>query len=564
MALAAAAAMLSSASPVPAAASSAAAVGEPLCGDGCTELDRLAFDHPTWGPSELVVSSMGELDAGSCRFAVVDQHGAVQWERGGAGCDFGGSIFRPAPDAHGNLFIEYSTLRYPGITVLRPVADGMSDFGSLPPSDTSDGNSGRFVDSQLFDVDGDGKYEIVSLIRPCEPTCADGEIYWQTFAWNGSDFVADICTQGSWPTIPVQATPEAGGTVVGNVPQDTCGVQTTHSAWLMAEWIPVAFEDVLGWAPSEAFVPPPTEPPANRAPWAQPEPAQVPGANSGLSGALPMSVGANGQAVVELQLLLLSAGISTGEDGTSGRFGFDTARAVAMLHDETFAMVMSEDPGDLGVLTAESLATLMTAAEQFPTAIENSPCAEPSVFVQAAQADGPWWFRISEIRCSGGWATAPIREYGWTDGSTLFFTVGDAGPALVGSVYAENGCELYGVPPESWEFLGCGAPPVPEPTPPACDTYTFNDQYPIRRCDEGYAVAIIQQSLGMWGYPVEVDGYFGPGTELAVRAFQEDYSLEVDGLVGQRTWGALTDRRALGVDLDGNGTTDPDEVILGE
>lgn len=31
---------------------------------------------------------------------------------------FGGSIFQP-PDADGNIFVQYSTGRYPGITVLR-------------------------------------------------------------------------------------------------------------------------------------------------------------------------------------------------------------------------------------------------------------------------------------------------------------------------------------------------------------------------------------------------------------------------------------------------------------
>jgi peptidoglycan hydrolase-like protein with peptidoglycan-binding domain len=67
----------------------------------------------------------------------------------------------------------------------------------------------------------------------------------------------------------------------------------------------------------------------------------------------------------------------------------------------------------------------------------------------------------------------------------------------------------------------------------------------------------------MWGYPVEVDGYFGPGTEVAVRAFQADYSLDVDGLAGPRTWAALTDKWVTGDDVDGNGIKDPDEVVLG-
>ena len=265
--------------------------------------------------------------------------------------------------------------------------------------------------------------------------------------------------------------------------------------------------------------------------------------------------------------LLLSAGISTGEDGTSGQFGIDTARAVAMLHPETFSMLMTPDPGQLGVLTSESLAMLRTAIEENTTVIEHGPCAEPSELVLAAQADGPWLLRIREIRCSGGWVVARISEYGWTDGSTLFFTVGDAGPEYVGAVYSENGCEIYGVPLDSWEFLGCGAPPAgsatPTPISPSpCGSYRSNDQYPIRRCDEGYAVSIIQTSLVSFGYVVDVDGHFGPGTEVAVRGFQSESGLEVDGLVGPATWAALTGGSLPGHDLNGNGIMDPPEVVF--
>ena len=63
-------------------------------------------------------------------------------------------------------------------------------------------------------------------------------------------------------------------------------------------------------------------------------------------------------------------------------------------------------------------------------------------------------------------------------------------------------------------------PPPPVVDPPSCDTYSFNDQYPIRRCDEGHAVLNIQYLLVSSGYTVDADGYFGPGTEQAVRDFQ--------------------------------------------
>jgi peptidoglycan hydrolase-like protein with peptidoglycan-binding domain len=52
--------------------------------------------------------------------------------------------------------------------------------------------------------------------------------------------------------------------------------------------------------------------------------------------------------------------------------------------------------------------------------------------------------------------------------------------------------------------------------------------------DRGPAVVDLQNLLG-----IEADGIFGSQTEQAVRAFQASRNLEVDGVVGTHTWGAL-------------------------
>ena len=39
--------------------------------------------------------------------------------------------------------------------------------------------------------------------------------------------------------------------------------------------------------------------------------------------------------------------------------------------------------------------------------------------------------------------------------------------------------------------------------------------------------------------PPGIDGKFGPRTETAVKAFQRDKGLQVDGIVGPITWGAI-------------------------
>lgn len=51
---------------------------------------------------------------------------------------------------------------------------------------------------------------------------------------------------------------------------------------------------------------------------------------------------------------------------------------------------------------------------------------------------------------------------------------------------------------------------------------------------------VLQYSLVYLGYrPGPVDGLYGPVTRRAVRAFQRDWRLVVDGLTGPQTWGQL-------------------------
>lgn len=53
-------------------------------------------------------------------------------------------------------------------------------------------------------------------------------------------------------------------------------------------------------------------------------------------------------------------------------------------------------------------------------------------------------------------------------------------------------------------------------------------------------IRVIQQALANQGYAIDVDGVFGVGTEQAVRKFQKQHGLEVDGVVGKATFMELT------------------------
>ena len=61
----------------------------------------------------------------------------------------------------------------------------------------------------------------------------------------------------------------------------------------------------------------------------------------------------------------------------------------------------------------------------------------------------------------------------------------------------------------------------------------------VREGDREHPVQTLQHLLRARNQSVDVDGIFGPKTDAAVRAFQMDNHLSVDGLVGPATWAEL-------------------------
>jgi GH24 family phage-related lysozyme (muramidase) len=62
----------------------------------------------------------------------------------------------------------------------------------------------------------------------------------------------------------------------------------------------------------------------------------------------------------------------------------------------------------------------------------------------------------------------------------------------------------------------------------------------LQKGSQGDAVRALQQALLAAGFdPHGTDGVFGPGTDAAVRAFQGNHGLSVDGVVGPATLAAL-------------------------
>jgi peptidoglycan hydrolase-like protein with peptidoglycan-binding domain len=61
----------------------------------------------------------------------------------------------------------------------------------------------------------------------------------------------------------------------------------------------------------------------------------------------------------------------------------------------------------------------------------------------------------------------------------------------------------------------------------------------VQQGDRNHPVETLQYLLRERGQTVDVDGIFGPQTDAAVRAFQQQTNLTVDGDVGPKTWSAL-------------------------
>lgn len=97
----------------------------------------------------------------------------------------------------------------------------------------------------------------------------------------------------------------------------------------------------------------------------------------------------------------------------------------------------------------------------------------------------------------------------------------------------------------------------PPGTTVVCPNYNaYGTSYPIRLCDTGPAVTLIQQHVGA----PDIDGYFGPATRQSVIVFQQVHGLNADGLVGRSTWAAMFPTGAPGTDADGDGTVEPWEI----
>ena len=93
-------------------------------------------------------------------------------------------------------------------------------------------------------------------------------------------------------------------------------------------------------------------------------------------------------------------------------------------------------------------------------------------------------------------------------------------------------------------YMAQTSTPTPPPPPPPPVTSCDPKSKTIRNGSTGEKVFELQRHLTQLGFGAllgspGIDGKFGPRTESAVKAFQRDNALQVDGIVGPITWGAI-------------------------
>lgn len=110
-----------------------------------------------------------------------------------------------------------------------------------------------------------------------------------------------------------------------------------------------------------------------------------------------------------------------------------------------------------------------------------------------------------------------LRDHNWAS-----FARGYNGPAYAGNAYDQKIADAYA----SYAKID-GNDPL------------------LRRGSKGTAVAQLQNDLAALGYPLAVDGIFGPATTRMVRRFQSDHALAIDGIAGPRTLTAIGSILAL-------------------
>ena len=267
--------------------------------------------------------------------------------------------------------------------------------------------------------------------------------------------------------------------------------------------------------------------------------------------------GDEGTAVMSVQIALVALGVDVAVDGTFDETMEDHVRQLQSAYGlEPTGIVGPETHALLGTgpmvpgapsatTTSTTTSTTTTSATTAPTTTTATSTTVPApsgmapgiprpCTAAAVSADvGQTVEALSD--CHGGWTLGllsttcpPTPEYPDAECETVdAFHVEAGGWVHSGSFYAycaealAEGAGMSIHTALAWSPV-CGDTPVP-------------DRVTLTPGARGQAVQQLQIALVALGYPIQVDGEYGPRTEAAVRDVQQRNGLAVDGIAGPDT-----------------------------
>ena len=164
--------------------------------------------------------------------------------------------------------------------------------------------------------------------------------------------------------------------------------------------------------------------------------------------------------------------------------------------------------------------------------------AETARMVLCGDFDDYTYNSVALYKKAGRWSNTAHR------GDQIFF----GGSGHTGMVESVNGGTVHTIEGNKGDEVRRGSYSVNSPSiigygRPRYDLITgkitATDMPLVKKGSKGDAVKKLQEMLNAKGYKLSIDGDFGPATDAAVRAYQKANHLEVDGEVGEKTWGSL-------------------------
>ncbi len=202
-------------------------------------------------------------------------------------------------------------------------------------------------------------------------------------------------------------------------------------------------------------------------------------------------------------------------------------------------------------LSLVQLSLLVMGVTSMPSAIlaqaDNPESVQPASLTRPVLKAGSQGAEVSELQATLkllGYYAGPVDGVYSESTATAVSQFQEAAGLPVTGVTDQNTWDRL-LPPDATSSAKIGSKTTPcvcpEPTPDAESSSPQTASFPVLRLGmRGNAVIGLQERLRSKGIlRGEADGIFGPETQAAVKAVQEESQLKPDGVVGPETWIAI-------------------------